>query len=69
MASFSSVEELNKHLATRSYVTGYNLSADDKAVMSNLKAFPCAKKQPHAYRWALHVSALTMRFLLLQLIK
>jgi elongation factor 1-beta len=66
MASFKSVEELNKHLATRSYVNGYNLSADDKTAMSNLKAFPCAKKQPHAYRWALHVSALTMRLVLLR---
>lgn len=52
-------------LATRSYVTGYSMSADDSKALSNLKLFPCANKQPHAYRWARHISALTGRYLYL----
>ena len=59
MAKFATVEALNTHLATRSYVTGYSLSEDDKAALANLKAFPSSSAQPHAYRWALHISALT----------
>ena len=56
---FATVEALNAHLATRSYVTGYSLSEDDKAALANLKASPSSSAQPHAYRWALHISALT----------
>jgi hypothetical protein len=56
---FATVEDLNTHLATRSYVTGYSLSEDDKAALANLKATPSSSAQPHAYRWALHISALT----------
>ena len=59
MATFATVEALNTHLATRSYVTGYSLTADDKAALANLRGFPCAKSTPHSYRWALHISALT----------
>ena len=55
---FTTVEALNTHLATRSYVTGYSLSEDDKAALANLKATPSSSAQPHAYRWALHISAL-----------
>ena len=58
MAKFATVEALNTHLATRSYVTGYSLSEDDKAALANLKATPSSSAQPHAYRWALHISAL-----------
>jgi hypothetical protein len=61
MAKFSTVEELNKHLATRSYITGYSFSTDDKAALANLKAFPSAAGTPHAYRWARHISALSGR--------
>ena len=56
---FTTVEALNTHLATRSYVTGYSLSEDDKAALAALKASPSSSAQPHAYRWALHISALT----------
>ena len=59
MAAFATVEALNTHLATRSYVTGYSLSEDDKSAMSNLSGFPSATATPHAYRWALHIHALT----------
>ena len=56
---FATIEAFNAHMATRSYVTGYSLSEDDKAALANLKAFPSSSAQPHAYRWALHISALT----------
>jgi hypothetical protein len=58
MASFKSVDELNAHLKTRSYVTGYALSADDKACFAALSGVPNAASHPFAYRWALHVAAL-----------
>ena len=53
------VEQLDKHLLTRSYVTGYALSEDDKKAFLALKAFPNRAATPNAFRWALHVSALT----------
>jgi elongation factor 1-beta len=59
MPSFKSVDELNKHLATRSYVTGYSFSNDDKAALGELKSLPNAKSHAHAYRWAIHILALT----------
>jgi hypothetical protein len=59
MAKFATVEALNEHLASRSYVMGYSLSAADKDALAALKSAPCASAQPHAYRWALHISALT----------
>ena len=57
--SFATVELLDKHLLTRSYVTGYALSEDDKKAFSALKAFPIRASTPNAFRWALHISALT----------
>jgi elongation factor 1-beta len=57
--SFPTVEALDKHLATKSYVTGYALSDDDKKAFAALKAFPARASTPNAYRWALHISALT----------
>lgn len=59
MAKFATVQDLDKHLASRSYVTGYCLSGADKDALAALKSAPCASAQPHAYRWALHISALT----------
>jgi len=57
--SFPTVDALNTHLATRSYVTGYAQSADDVAAFQALKGMPAQKSHPHAYRWALHIAALT----------
>lgn len=58
MPSFKSIDELEKHLASRSYVTGYALSNDDKAAFNALASAPSQKSHPHTYRWALHISAL-----------
>ena len=57
--SFASVDELNKHLATRSYVSGYSFSGDDAVALKALKSLPAASSHPHAYRWAVHILALT----------
>jgi len=46
-------------LATRSYVSGYALSAADKAAFCALSGVPCGATHPHASRWAKHVAALT----------
>jgi len=61
--TFASVDELNKHLATRSYVSGYAFSGDDAATLKTLKSLPVASSHPHAYRWAIHILALTGTFL------
>ena len=50
MPSFKSIDELEAHLATRSYVTGYSLSADDKAAFTALTAAP-SKAHPNTYRY------------------
>lgn len=57
--SFATVELLEKHLATRSYVTGFSLSADDKKQIATLSGVPCKKSFPNSWRWATHVVALT----------
>ena len=57
--TFATVEDLNKHLATRSYVTGYAFSGDDAAALKALNSLPAASSTPHAYRWAIHILALT----------
>ena len=59
MPAFASVDELNKHLVTRSYVEGYSMSPADTIALAALKGLPAIKSHPHAYRWALHILALT----------
>jgi elongation factor 1-beta len=59
---FSNVADLNKHLATRSYVSGYAFSAEDRREFEKLTATPSASAHPHAYRWAKHIAALTGAF-------
>jgi glutathione S-transferase len=58
MPAFKDVNELNKHLATRSYVAGYSLSDADRAALASLSGVPCKSSAPHAHRWAVHVIAL-----------
>ena len=55
---FNTVNELDQHLATRSYVEGYSLSDADRAALSALGGVPCKASTPHAFRWAVHVMAL-----------
>jgi elongation factor 1-beta len=59
MPAFKSVDELNKHLETRTYVTEYQLTDDDITAFATLKSLPNPSTQKHAYRWAIHIAALT----------
>lgn len=60
MASIKDISELNKHMLSRSYVTGYSFSKDDSETFARLgaEALTGTTSNPHAYRWALHISAL-----------
>jgi len=55
---FKSAGELNTHLSSRSYVTGFSLSADDVKEFTSLTSID-KTSCPHVYRWALHIAALT----------
>ncbi len=50
-----SVADLNKKLATRSYLEGYSLSDADKNALAGLSGVPDKTAFPHAYRWAIHI--------------
>jgi hypothetical protein len=58
MSKFPTVAALEAHLATRSYITGYSLSKDDKSELTALAGIPSADAFPNAYRWAIHIVAL-----------
>jgi elongation factor 1-beta len=50
------LKELDQHLATRSYISGYQASRDDLAVFVALESVP--KEYVNAARWFKHISAL-----------
>jgi len=51
--------DLEKHLATRSYVEGYSFSAADSSTFAALPSVPAAASNPNAFRWYLHIAALS----------
>ncbi len=57
--NLSTAADLEKHLATRSYVEGYAFSKADSTAFSALSAVPSAASHPNAYRWYVHIAALT----------
>lgn len=59
-AAIKDLAGLNKHMSTRSYITGYEYGKDDDEVFGKLgsQALAGSSSAPHAYRWALHISAL-----------
>ena len=57
--SFKSIEDLNKHLSSRTYVSGYALSDSDLTAFDDLAHFADKASSPHAFRWAGHVSKLS----------
>eukprot|EP01039_Chlorochromonas_danica_P008531 gene8531-9404_t len=59
MSAFKSLAELEAHLLTRSYISGYALSEADKKEFLALAAFPAAAAFPNTYRWAKHVQKVT----------
>mmetsp|Transcript_10480 Transcript_10480/g.28978 ORF Transcript_10480/g.28978 Transcript_10480/m.28978 type:complete len:196 (+) Transcript_10480:60-647(+) len=46
-------------IATKSYVEGWSISDADSAVFAKFASVPDATKTPHAYRWYIHIAALT----------
>lgn len=59
-AAIKDLAGLNKHMVTRSYITGYEYGKDDDEVFARLGSAALGGKAsaPHAYRWAHHISAL-----------
>lgn len=59
-AAIKDLASLNKHMSTRSYITGYEYGKDDDQVFGRLGADALGGRSsaPHAYRWAHHISAL-----------
>lgn len=51
--------DLEKHLSTRSYVEGYSFSAADSSTFAALPSAPAAASNPNAFRWYLHIAALS----------
>jgi elongation factor 1-beta len=49
----------NGFMASRSYVEGWSFSNADKELFGKFSTTPDATKYPHAYRWYVHIAALT----------
>jgi elongation factor 1-beta len=55
---FKTVQDLEKFIATRSYVEGYSFSPADQVALAALSGIPDRATYPNAYRWAIHIIAL-----------
>ncbi|CCG84137.1 protein of unknown function [Taphrina deformans PYCC 5710] len=55
----SSISGLESHLATRSYIEGFEPSQADVALFNELKTAPSASEYPHAARWYEHIASYT----------
>jgi len=53
------LKELNTHLATRSYIDGFQPSQSDVALLNQISASVDAQKYPHASRWLSHIQSFT----------
>ena len=56
--SYSDLPGLNAYIADKSYIEGYAFSPKDVEVFSQF-ALPDAASYPHAYRWYIHIAALS----------
>jgi translation elongation factor EF-1beta len=56
--SFSDHASLNAHLADKSYIEGWSFSQKDVEVFAAF-SLPCPAAHPHAYRWYIHIAALS----------
>jgi len=57
LGSDAGLKALNDHLATRSYIEGYQASGDDVALLSQITASIDRKKFPHAARWLAQITS------------
>jgi len=55
LSSAKGLGELNKHLADRSYVSGYTPSGADATTFAGINSAPDAKQNPHVARWYKHI--------------
>lgn len=51
--------DLENHLATRSYIEGYSSSSADFSIFASLPSVPPQASAPNAFRWYLHIAALS----------
>jgi elongation factor 1-beta len=49
----------NGFMGSKSYIEGYKMSAADTDYLSQFSSMPDASQYPHAYRWYIHIVALT----------
>ena len=59
LQSDAGLKALNEHLATRSYIEGYQPSGADAALLPQISASVDSSKYPHAARWLTHISSFT----------
>jgi len=57
LSSDAGLNSLNNHLATRSYIEGYQASSADIQILSQIHASIDNKKYPHAARWLNHITS------------
>jgi translation elongation factor EF-1beta len=55
----AAVKQLNGMLTLRSYLEGYAISAADTSLFATMAGAPDPVATPHAFRWYIHVAALT----------
>ena len=58
---FSTLEALNAHLRTRSYVSGFKPSQSDRTVFQQVANEVDAKTYPYVARWYAHIASFTVQ--------
>jgi len=58
LSSQEGIKQLDEHLLTRSYISGFQASRDDLIVYTAVSKAPDASSAPHAARWYKHIKAL-----------
>jgi len=58
LSSAAGLKQLNTHLETRSYITGFQASADDASTFASVSSNVDAAAYPHVSRWFNHIAFL-----------
>merc|ERR1719460_2470001 len=59
VSQMKGIMAFNGFMGSKSYVEGYQFSSADSDVFAKFTGCPDAKKAPHAYRWYVHVAAIS----------
>ncbi|CAM9115794.1 unnamed protein product [Heterosigma akashiwo] len=59
LSSAKGLKALDDYLLTRSYIEGYSASAADSDVFSQVGSAPDQTSYPHAFRWFVHIAAIS----------